>query len=157
MAEDFLSGVTWEAPEHHHLERGSDWFWVLGIVAGCAFVATLLFGNFLFALVILLGACVMALMAGKRPAVLPFAVTTRGLRVGDTLYPYSTLDAYCIDEQGPMGPQLLVRSRRLFMPLIIIPVPDEYVDDISFLIRDRLPEEDIEEPLANKLLELFGF
>ena len=155
MAEDFLSGVTWEAPEHHHVEKGSDWFWVLGIVAGCASVAVLLFGNFLFALVILLGACAMALVAA--PAVLPFAVTTRGVRVGETLYPYSTLEAYCIDEQGSMGPQLLVRSRRLFMPLIILPLPEEYVDDVEFLLRDRLPEDDIEEPLANKLLELFGF
>jgi hypothetical protein len=157
MAEDFLSGITWEAPEHHHIEKGSDWFWVLGIVAGCAAVAALLFGNFLFALLIIIGASTMALMAARPPAVLPFAVTTRGVRVGDTIYPYGTLAAYRVDELGPTGPQLLLRSHRMFMPLIILPLPEEYVDDVEFLLRDRLPEEDLEEPLANKLLELFGF
>ena len=28
-----IKAVTWEAPEHHHIEKRSDWFWVLGILA----------------------------------------------------------------------------------------------------------------------------
>ena len=155
--EEVTQAITWEAPEHHHIEKGSDWFWVLGILAVSGSIAAFFFGNFLFAVLILIGAGTMALLAGRQPAVIPFSVSTRGVRVGDTLYPYSTLDAYFIEEESPLGPQLLLRSKRIHMPLIILPLPEEYIHDIEDLLLDRLPEEELEEPLANKILEFFGF
>lgn len=157
MAEEVTRAVTWEAPEHHHIEKGSDWFWALGIVALCGAIAAFFFGNFLFAILILVGGAAMALAAAKRPSVIPFSVSTRGIRVGDKIFPYSTLEAYFIDEENPNGPQLLLRSKRLYMPLIIMPIPQEYVHEIEDLLVTRLPEEELEEPLANKILEMFGF
>jgi hypothetical protein len=43
------------------------------------------------------------------------------------------------------------------MPLIIVPIPPDYVEDIESILAPRLPEEHLEEPLANKLLEIIGF
>lgn len=155
--EETTRAVTWEAPEHHHIEKGSDWFWALGIVALCGAIAAFFFGNFLFAILILIGGAAMALAAAKRPSIIPFAVSTRGIRVGDIIYPYSTLEAYFIEEENPNGPQLLLRSKRFYMPLIIMPIPEQYVHEIEDLLLGRLPEEELEEPLANKILEIFGF
>ena len=156
MAE-VINAVTWEAPEHHHIEKGSDWFWALGIIALCGAIAAFFFGNFLFAILILVGGGAMALATAKRPSVIPFAVSSRGIRVGEKLYPYSTLEAYFIDEENPNGPQLLLRSKHLYMPLIIMPIPEEYVHEIEDLLLTRLPEEELEEPLATKILEVLGF
>lgn len=149
--------VTWEAPEHDFIEKRSDWFWVLGILAGSGAVAAFLFGNFLFAVLILVAAAAMALQAAKRPRIIPFMVATRGVRVGDRLHPYSSLQSYKIDEDDLRGPQLLLKSKRIHSPLITMPIPDEYIDDIEMLLRDRLEEEDLEEPVAHRILELFGF
>lgn len=99
----------------------------------------------------------MALVTAKRPSIIPFSVSSRGIRVGERIYPYSTLEAYFIDEENPNGPQLLIRSKSLYMPLIIMPIPEEYVHDIEDLLLARLPEEELEEPLANKILEILGF
>lgn len=155
--EEVTRAITWEAPEHHHFEKSNDWFWVLGIVAISGALAAFFWGNFLFAIVILIGAGSMALLASREPAVIKFSVTTRGVRMGDRLYPYSTMDSFCIDEENPLGPQLLLKSKKLHMPLLILPIPPEYIDDIDDLLIDRLPEEELEEPLANKILEFFGF
>lgn len=149
--------VTWEAPEHNHIEKSSDWFWALGIIALSGAVAAFFFGNFLLAVLILVGAFTMALVAVQKPKILAYSVSTRGIRVGEKIYPYSTLEAYFIDEENPQGPQLLIKSTHLYLPLIIMPIPVEYVDDIEDLLIDRLPEEELEEPLANKILEIFGF
>ena len=149
--------VTWEAPEHHHFEKSSDWFWALWIIAAAAAITAFFFGNLLFSLLILLSASAVALLANREPEIVPFAVTSRGLRVNDTLYPYSTLEAFYIDEDNPMGPQLLAKSQRLFMPLIVMPLPPDYIDDIEDILETKLPEEEMEEPLATKLLEFFGF
>jgi hypothetical protein len=154
---EVLKAISWEAPEHRHIDNSSDWFWVLGIIAICGAVAAFLFGNFLFALVILLGAGVVSLRAIKPPKVVSFMVGNRGVRLGDKLLPYSNLESYRVDEDDPFGPTLLLKTKQIHMPLLTMPLPEEYVDEIEDLLRDRLPEEDLEEPLAHKLLELLGF
>lgn len=154
---DQIRGITWEALEHTHEEKGGDWFWALGIVTLGAAVASILFGNILLGIIIIISGTVMGLMSLREARVVPYAVTLRGVRVEDRLYPYSTLEAFFIDEDNPTGPQLLVRSEKTFMPLLVIPLPEEYLDDIEDILANRLPEEHMEEPLANKILEFFGF
>ncbi len=157
MAKPVPREVTWEAPEHHHVEKNGDWFWILGILTIIATVTAFFLGNTLFALLLLIAGVTTGLVANREPDIIPFAVNNRGIRVADTLYPYSTLECFYLDEEHERGPQLLARSTKLFMPLIIMPIPAEYIEEIETILEPRLPEEHLEEPLANKLLEIFGF
>lgn len=149
--------ISWEAAEHLHIEKRSDWYWALGIIAFVGATIAIIFGNILFAIVIVLGAVVMAVVSMREPAVIPFALTPRGMRVDDRLYPYATLESFCIDEESPYGPQLLLKSRGMLSPLVIIPLPDEAVEEIDDILAERLPEEHLEESLAHRLLEFLGF
>lgn len=149
--------ITWKAAEHNHAEKSSDWFWVLGILALSGALAAFFFGNFLFAILILVGAVAVSLQAVRPPRIFNYVVATRGIRVGDRLYPFGTLESYRLDDDDEQGPQLLIKSKQVYSPLIVIPVPEEYADDVEELVKARLPEDDLEEPLAHKLLELFGF
>ncbi len=152
-----LRSITWEAPEHHHVEKNPEWFAVLGIIALAASAAAFMVGNILFSVLIILMAIATALTSLRTPQTIPFAVTARGVRVDDRLYPYTTLESYYIDEDDPKGPQLLIKGERLIMPLIVIPLPEEEVDEIEDLIAMKLPEEHLEEPFFAKVLEYFGF
>lgn len=152
-----LKGVTWEALEHHHGVKSSDWLWALGILTIASSVTSILLGNALFGIVILISGAVVAILATREPQTIQYAVTQRGLRVDDKLYPYSTLECFYIDEEDQLGPQLLAKSEKMLMPLIVMPLPEEYMDDIENIIANRLPEIFLEEPFFNKLLEIFGF
>lgn len=149
--------ITWEAPEHHHVEKGNDWFFALVIIVLALVVCAILFNNVLLALLIGLAGGALFVSGAKRPSIIPYAVTVRGVKVDDRIYPYSTLDSYRIDEEDHKGPQLLLKSERKLMPLIVIPIPVDHIDDIDDLLRVNLEEEDLEEPLIVKLLELVGF
>ncbi len=149
--------IAWEAPQHNHTDKGGDWFFAFAVVCIALVLAAILLGNTLFALLIAIAGMTLAISASKRPPIIPFAVSVRGVRVGEELYPFTTLASYCIDEDDPRGPQLLVRSLRKFMPLIVIPIPEDHIDDIEDILRARLPEEHLEEPLLVKVLEIFGF
>jgi len=155
--EETVRGITWEAFEHHHGEKTSDWFWVLGIITVGVTVAAIVLGNTLLGILIGISGALMGILAGRKPKIITYAVTLRGLRVEDRLYPYSTLHSFYIDEEHYVGPQLLVKSEKILMPLIVMPIPEEYIDDIEDIVASRLPEEHLEEPFANKLLEFFGF
>ena len=99
----------------------------------------------------------MVLVSVRKPQLVKFAVSTRGVRVGDSIYPYSTLESYFIDEDNYRYPQLFLQSKKLYAPLIIIPIPTEYIHDIEDILLDRLVEEEMTEPIAHQVLEFFGF
>ena len=149
--------VTWEAPEYVYTEKKADWYVVLAIIFGALIIAAVLFNNVLFALLVGVAGGALAVSAAKKPRVIPFAVSVRGIRVDDQLYPYSTLAAYHVDEEDEHGPQLLVLSKRRFMPIIAIPLPQEYIDDIEDIMAGKLEEKLLEETLMFKVLEKFGF
>lgn len=152
-----LRAISWEAPEFHYTEKGGDWYFALGaIVVGCV-IAALLLGNFLFALLCVVAGFVLAVAAGKQPSIVPYAVTVRGVRINEELHTFGHLVSYCIDEEDPRGPQLLLLSDRKFMPLLIMPIPPDYVDEVEDILRGRLPEVHLEEPFLIKVLEYFGF
>ncbi len=152
-----LRGITWKAFEHHHIEKKSDWYWIAGILIASFSLASIFLGNILLGVAVAVGGTVLLIIASRKPRIIEYAVTARGIRVDNMLDPYTTLEAYFIDEEDPLGSQLLVRSSKLFMPLLILPLPEEYVDDVEDIIAQRLPEEHLEEPFLHKLMEFLGF
>lgn len=156
MVQDTRS-IEWEAPEHRHIEKSGDWYWALGIIAVSLSVVSIIFNNVLFSIVIILGAVTMMLFGHRAPRMLTYEVSVRGVRVQNTLYPYDSFEQFSIDEDAPEGPQLILKSRHLFMPLLIIPIPDDCIDELDALLSERLPEVHMQEPLSHRLLEFFGF
>jgi len=150
-------GFSWEAPEHNHTEKGGDWFFAFTIIFIAIVLSAVLLGNTLFALLMALSGVVLAIAAAKRPAIITYGVSVRGVRIAEEMYPFATLISYCIDEEDPKGPQLLIKSSQKFVPLIVVPLPENHLDDIEDILKDRLPEEHLEEPLIVKILEIFGF
>jgi hypothetical protein len=149
--------IGWEAPEHRHIEKNDDWYWVLGIIATAFSVVCILYDNVLFGMVILLGAVTMMLVSHRAPRSILFEITNRGIRIGDRVYLFNELESFGIDISTPDDPQLVVKSRHLFMPFLVIPIPIDFVDDIDWIMNTRLPNEGHTEPFAHKILEFFGF
>jgi hypothetical protein len=155
--EPSLRSVTWEAPEHHHIEKGNDWFFALIIIVVALVIVAILFNNLLFALLIGVAGLTLLISAAKKPALITYSINLRGVKISDRMYPFSSLESYRIDEEDYKGPQLLLKSAKLMMPLMVMPIPPEHIDDIDDILKQNLEEEDLEEPLIVKVLELFGF
>lgn len=149
--------ISWEAPEHNHTEKGGDWFFAFTIIFIAIVTSAILLGNTLFALLMAVAGITLAISVTRRPRIVEFAVTVRGIRVDDEIFPYGTLESYCIEEDDPSGPQLIIKSQRRLMPFILIPLPPDNIDDVEEILRDRLPEEQLEEAFLVKMMELFGF
>jgi len=150
--------IRWQAYEYEHREKTSDWFWALGIVALASAVTAILFENILFALLILVAAFTLALFGARAPRMVNFSIERRGVRVDNTLYPFGTLEAFWIDHNDAKDEHaLIIRSSRTLMPHIVIPITHELVDPIHEALEEVLVEEEMQEPISQRLLELFGF
>jgi hypothetical protein len=127
--------ITWEAPEHQYTEKGGDWYFSLAIIVIAVVIAALMFGSSLFALLLAVSGLALAIIGAKRPSVVPFAVTVRGVRINEDVYPYAVLKSYHIDEDDPHGPQLIILTKKHFLPLLVLPIPTQYIDDIESILK----------------------
>ena len=148
--------LRWSAYEHEHIDRGSDWFWALGVIAVSAALTSLLFGNVLFALLIVVAATTIGLIAKKPPELHEFEISDKGIRIGRTLHPYDTVISFWVDEEEEK-PLLLVDTVTFMTPNLIIPIGELHPDDIRERLRPHAEEVPMKEPIAHKILEFFGF
>lgn len=153
-----MNTIRWQGYEYTHYEKSSDWFWALGIVALSSAVTAIIFKNILFALLILIGAFTIALFAAKKPHLVHFEITRRGVAIDDTLYPFTTLESFWIDEDEHGHHTLIIKSQRAVMPYIIIPLSETIeFEDIRNTLLEKLDEEELHEPASHKILEFFGY
>ncbi|PIR82503.1 hypothetical protein COU20_01735 [Candidatus Kaiserbacteria bacterium CG10_big_fil_rev_8_21_14_0_10_59_10] len=148
--------LRWSAYEHEHIERGSDWFWALGIIAVCAALTSILFNNILFALLILVAATTLGLLANRPPELHEFEISERGIRVANTLHSYDEIIAFWVDEESANAPLLLVDTVKFMSPNLIIPLDGVEPAEVRNYLRERAEERPMQEPLSHRILEFFG-
>src|SRR3989344_8977345 len=107
MPESSVGPIRWSAYEHEHIERSGDWFWALGIIAVSAALTSILFGNVLFAILILVAAFVLNLIARQPPALHDFEISDRGIRVSGELHSYEEILAFWVETETGDQPLLL--------------------------------------------------
>lgn len=154
--DDLPPVLEWSAPEYIHMEKGSDWYWAVGIVALAIIIAAILFNNIIFAIVILLASFTLTIYASRRPDTVNIRLDEKGVQVDDLRYEYKNLDTFGIDAEEH-HPRLLLKSKKLFMPLISIPMGDMDPEVARDYLDEFLHEEDLAEPLLQKVLEYLGF
>jgi hypothetical protein len=149
--------LRWSAYEHEFVERNSEWFWALGIVAVCIALISILFQDFLFSVVVLMGAGTIGLLANIPPEVVEFEVSNRGIRVGRQLHRYDEIIAFWVEDEHDAAPLLLVDTTKLMAPNLIIPIENIDPHEIRTFLKEHAEEVPMREPIAHKILEFFGF
>ncbi len=156
MPESASAPLVWSAYEHEHIERGSDWFWALGIIAISAALTSILFANVLFAALILVAATTIGLIARHPPELHEFEISEKGIRAGKTMHSYENIISFWVDEEADQ-PLLLVDTITFMSPNLIIPLNDIGPETVRAYLRERVEEVPMKEPLAHKIMEFFGF
>ncbi|MDQ3014483.1 MAG: hypothetical protein M3Q73_01315 [bacterium] len=148
--------LTWEVLEHHHRDPSTDWYWALGIITITFAGLCILLGNILLAIFVILGAVVGAMNIGRVPKLIRIELTPRGVMVENTLYPYLALESFWVEEHTHPA-QIILQSKKHFMPYIIVPIGHMDPDDVRAYLLLHLKEVEHHESLAHKALEHFGF
>ena len=119
-------GVIFEWHGHNYAfeEKSADWYWALGIIATAGIVASILFNDFILALVIAAGAGALALEAAKAPRTHYFAITDRGVVIDDSLYVYESMLSFAVLEyiDESMPPSLSIKTKHFLAPHLLIPI-----------------------------------
>jgi hypothetical protein len=149
--------IAWQAHEYEPRERTADWFWAVGIISIGLAVASIIMGNLLFGILIILASFTLSMFAARPPEILDVVIDEMGIRMGDRLYPYRSLESFWIETEGDQ--KILVKSQKLLMPYIVVPIPDGELDieAIHHLLSAHIPESFHAESPLEKILERLGF
>jgi uncharacterized membrane protein YobD (UPF0266 family) len=147
--------VGWQGPEHFHIEKTLDWYWAVGIISLASAVAAVLLNNFIFAILIVLAAFTLMMIASRTPRTVEMEVNDSGIVFGEFYYPYKSLESYDIEQVPEL--RILIKTKRLWMPVVIIPAHDADTEKIGKILSKHLKFEDLKESVAHKIFEYLGF
>ena len=121
MSEDVY--IEWVCLTHEHKPKSLEWYRYVLFVGGALFLLSLFLKNFLFSFFILIATGVLFIVGSQAPKEERYALTTRGIRAGNTLYPHHILYSFALNEDKKF-PLLILQSDKTFSPHILIPLGD---------------------------------
>jgi len=151
-----MEKLSWTTIGYLHQEKTSDWYWIVGIVTISIAVISIILNNIIFAILIIVSSFTLSLFASRKPDPILIVIDNLGINVGNTKYPYKHLDSFWV-ETREHHPKILLKSKKVFMPLIIVFIEEVEPDEVRLALLHHLPEEEHIEPFLEKLLIYLGF
>ncbi|PIR70611.1 MAG: hypothetical protein COU46_00540 [Candidatus Niyogibacteria bacterium CG10_big_fil_rev_8_21_14_0_10_42_19] len=149
--------LSWTAYEYTYAPKPSEWYWALGILTFAFLVIAYLLNNFLFGVLVIISGFTLALYAARLPKKIKFAISPRGILIENRLYPYQSLRSFWIEYSPPHKQELIILSKKVVVPKLIMPFEDTDPVKMREILINFLPENYIENSLADALAKLIKF
>jgi hypothetical protein len=148
----------WEGREYDPNPKSADWYWALGIIAVAGAIASILFGNYLLAILIVIATVTIALHGAKHPPVHRFRVVERGLVIGEELYSFDNMISFSVleDIEGEL-PLLSIKNESWLSPHLMIPLEGVDADAVYGHFLHHVDESRHDHTFADLLAVWLGF
>jgi len=148
--------LTWSALEYEEKERSTDWFWALGVIVVAGSITSIIYANYFFAMLIIIGGILLGFFAIKKPETVPYELNEKGLKIKTRLFPYDTIKSFWVQDGGK--PTLFIKSARMFLPMLSIPITEELTEKVkNIFLSKNVAEEEMKEHPSDKIMESLGF
>ena len=157
MSSNFIA--EWEGLEYEHNPKSTDWYWALGIVAVASAIASVLFGNFLLAILIMIAATAIALHSVKKPSTHTFRLVDTGLMIGDDLHPFERMISFSVleDIEGELPPLLSIKAESWHSPHLVIPLEGVDADMVYSYFLNNVDEAEHKHTFNDLVAAWLGF
>ena len=149
--------VSWKSLEYKKKEKTADWYWAVIIIALSIAVIAFILEDGFFAILIIIAVGTLLMFSTQDPKIIDISLDQRGLIIDKEMYPYATLEDFWVDITEEHSPKILFKSKKLIMPLIIVPLDEYHHLDIRDFLLQYLPEKEMHEPTSHKIMEKLGF
>lgn len=145
----------WSALEYEQKERGTDWFWALGVIIVASSIASLIYGNYFFAILLILGGLSFWMFAIRKPEMIHYELNDKGLQIENQLYPFERIKSFFV--RTDTSPALFIKSERVFMPMLSMPLNGVSPMEVrEVMLSKNIPEEEMQEHFSERVIESLG-
>jgi len=151
--------LEWDGKEYDHNPKSADWYWALGIIAVAGTIASILFGEYLLAFLIIVAAAVVALHATKHPPLHHFRLVEQGLIIGDELHPFERMLSFSIleDIENELPPLLSIKNESWLSPHLMIPLEGVDADMVYAYFLQHVDESEHSHTFVDLVAAWLGF
>jgi hypothetical protein len=157
-----MEKLEWSALEYEEKNRSQDWFWALGIIVVTSSIASIIFGDYFFAALLILSGILLGFFAVKKPEMIYYELNNLGLQIKDRIYPYENMKYFWVQVGNSPAdlvlPLLFIHSDRIFLPIISVPIEATMAEKIhSVMLEKDVAEKKMKEHPSEKIMEFLGF
>lgn len=151
-----IKTLDWQTLEYEHIERSSNWFWLIGLVSLLGIIISVVLLNFLFAVVLLIAGFTVMLYGARKPELVNVSINRRGVQIKNQIYPYANIAAFALrDDEEPF--KLILHIDRIFLPHVTVSLEDVNPEMVREYLSEFLPEEPFAELFLEIISERLGF
>ena len=141
--------IAWKAPERLHKTRGKEFFTTVGAFVFLLSIIALFFKEILLMITIWAFAFVSIAMSKTKPAIIDYAITTRGLKIGKNKYRWGGLARFWLEEK--LGKIILyVDTFRPFPGRLAVILEPTDKDKIKAILVRKIPYDKPEDTFVDK-------
>jgi len=148
--------IHWTGPEYIHREKGTEWYSAVAIVSLGIIVSAILLENYIFAVFVLFATFTLVLFASKKPRTIEVKINDQGILCDKYFYPFSVIESFWVEE-NVVHQKLILKSKKILMPYISLPIPQDKTPETREFLRNYLTEQELHEPILHRLMETIGF
>ena len=148
--------LHWSAEEYRGHKKSREWFFAFSIIAAGIIIFSLILGNPLFAIIILLATALLFMYEVREPKVYTFSITKEGLQTHRRLFEFIHLKSFWIIERKNGTREVLIESKKPLVPHLKIPLGNLDPEETRKTLLQHLSEEEIEESLIDIVAERLG-
>jgi len=149
--------ISWEALEYKRKEKTADWYWAVALISLAIIITSFMTHNFLFGILIIISTIILVSFSVIAPKKVKVSMDQKGITVGKEMYPFTTIDSFWVESLDGENQKILLKSKKIIMPLIVIPLEEHHHLDIRDFLLQYLSEAEMHEPLSQKIMEKLGF
>ncbi len=150
------SKISWNTIEYLHTEKTTDWYWIVAIITLSIALISIILNNIIFAILIIVSSFTLSLFASRKPEIINIEMNNSAVLVSKERHAYKDIESFWVETRD-FNPRVLLKSKKMFMPFIVILIDDIEPEEVQNFLSKHLPEEEHSEPLLEKLLLYFGF
>lgn len=157
MIHDQTKQYSWEGVEHEHMEKTTDWYWGLGIVIVTGIIIAIISGNYLLAVLLLLGGIMLGIYANDKPHPVTVEISERGIKLNKDLYLYETMESFWMYQDHKQRNQIIIVTGRKVLPQRIISLPETIpATEIRNYLLKFITEKESKPNMIDVMAESFG-
>jgi len=146
--------IAWTAPEGIKVHRELWWYIAFGVVLiGLMALAILVFKSPTFAILLPIMTVALFLLSEKTPQNINYAISPKGVYVGDKLYDFSEFRAFGITRENNQHSAILLPVKR-FSPGLTLYFSEKEGEKIVDMLGARLPMQEIKPDALEKLIRM---
>ena len=148
---------SWIVPEYMQHERPRLWYIAASIIGCILIIFSLFSSNFLFAVIVIIGALIVIIHDGQKPAKVKITITNEGIIIGRNFYGFNGLKNFAtVEKKNENIKNLYFERKSATGQRISIPLDGMEIDTIKTTLLKYLPldKERTDIPFSEQLSRL---